>query len=534
VKGEEVNVSGRQKTDAVKLEIRNSKSEIAFCVLSGLLLVVIQPPFSLFFLAFVALIPLFMAIEGATPRAAFLRGFLVGIVSYLGLVYWVIVAMNRYGGIPIPIAFCILLLLVLYLSLYTASFALIIVQLRNRHVLPFYVTAPMIWTMLEYLRGIMISGFPWSLLAHSQHSFLPFIQIVSITGTYFISFLIVAVNGLLFFFWRRKPVHKAYVIIITLLLTGALAYGLSATHGHQDQGQLKAALVQGNVPQDIKWNPEVIVRSLDRYASMTVEKASGTDLVIWPETALPVVFRETDEAGQAISRIAATVNADLIFGTVTKDGASKTYNSAYVTDRKGSILGRYDKVHLVPFGEFTPLSSYLPFLEAMSVAGSGFTPGRGHEPVLTRLGNIGILICYEGMFPAETNETVRNGATLLVNITNDAWFGHTSAPHQHLAAYVFRAIETDRYVLRAANTGISAVIDPQGRITSRTGLFTEGVLTGKFSTKQGQTFYVRFGDYFVILLCVAFISTIAAVAASERSRRESHRRVSLSRRAPRR
>ncbi len=164
----------------------------------------------------------------------------------------------------------------------------------------------------------------------------------------------------------------------------------------------------------------------------------------------------------------------------------------------------------MPFGEYTPLVSYLPFLEKLTAAGGDFVPGDGHIPIKTDIGNIGVLICYEGVFPYITNETVRQGAQVLVNLTNDAWYDRTSAPYQHFAFYIFRAIETDRYLLRAANTGISAIIDPKGHVEAETPIFTEEILRGSFAMKDKKTFYVRYGDYFILLALIALIALAIA------------------------
>ena len=201
---------------------------------------------------------------------------------------------------------------------------------------------------------------------------------------------------------------------------------------------------------------------------------------------------------------------------MSRDLKGNYYNTAYVIGKQGQIEGSYSKVHLVPFGEYTPLTAYFPFLKNMSVAVGDFSSGPTHDPVITGAGKIGVLICFEGVFPEITRETVKDGAEVLVNITNDAWYNRTSAPYQHFAFYIFRAVETDRYVLRAANTGISAVIDPRGRIVGKTGLFEERVLNGFFSLRDGETIYVRYGDYFVFL---AFLFLAALVLKGALSRR---------------
>ncbi len=498
--------------------VSNSRLFFLPPLLSGLLLVVIQPPLSQFYLAYVALVPLLCAIRKDRLRDTFLAGYLTGVVSYLGLIYWVVVAMNRYGGIHISLSFLILLLFVAYLSLYTGCFAFTVAYLQKHSALPIYVTAPILWVIMEYLRGFLLSGFPWSFLAHSQHNFLALIQIVSVTGSYFISFLIVSVNCIIFCLLFRKPLHVAYAGLTGLLLILSLAYGFNIMREKNNEN-LTAAIIQGNITQDLKWQPATITKTIEKYFSRTIGAGSGANLVIWPETALPFQFNESTELGMALRALSRTVGADLLFGAVTRDKEDKSYNSAYLITKDGNSRGHYSKVHLVPFGEYTPFRRYLPFLEKISVAVGDFFSGPSHSPLKASFGDIGVLICYEGVFPGITNETVRNGAQVLVNMTNDAWFGSTSAPYQHLAFYVFRAIETDRYVLRAANTGISAIIDNHGHVRMQTPLFRDDALRGGFEVRRTKTWYAKYGDYFVLFLVLVLILTAASARASARSRR---------------
>ncbi|MEN6616339.1 MAG: apolipoprotein N-acyltransferase, partial [Syntrophorhabdus sp.] len=188
------------------------------------------------------------------------------------------------------------------------------------------------------------------------------------------------------------------------------------------------------------------------------------------------------------------------------------FNTVHYVGIDGTTDGIYNKVHLVPFGEYTPIVSYFPFLAKITAAGADFKPGEGHRPINTDIGKVGILICFEGIFPYITNETVRNGAQVLVNVTNDAWYNRTSAPYQHFSFYVFRAIETDRYILRAANTGITGIIDPRGRIQGKTRIFTEDVLRGTYSLKDTETFYVRHGDYFIVVCLIILAAMVTAGA----------------------
>jgi len=237
--------------------------------------------------------------------------------------------------------------------------------------------------------------------------------------------------------------------------------------------------------------------------------------VVWPETAMPFIFNQETGASRFVRTLPPAVNSYILFGSIARDNDGRLHNSAYLLDSKGREAGRYDKGHLVPFGEYTPLRAYLPFLERLSVQIGEFFPGNSHSPIETQMGKVGVLICYEGIFPHITREMVRNGAGLIVNITNDAWYDRTSAPYQHLAFYVFRAIESDRFVIRAANTGISALINPQGRVQNKTPIFEDAVLGGGFSFKDTKTFYVSYGDWFVFLslLFLAAIIIVRLMAA---------------------
>jgi apolipoprotein N-acyltransferase len=484
--------------------IKSSRYSLPF--FSALLLIVSQPPLSIFPAAYLALVPLLLTLERDRPLQNVVAGLTTGVVAYTGLVYWVVVAMNTFGGISMPLAVFTLVLLVLYLALYVGAFALLVPYLERVFRVPFWAGAPLVWTLLEYARGKLLTGFPWSFLAHSQHNFLPVVQVVSVAGSYFLSFLIVSVNCLLVFAVRRTRPPLAFTAVTICLLGLSLGFGWTQLKT-RDAGTLTAAIAQGNIPQDVKWTEGSKARTVRAYEALTLQGARGTDLVVWPETAMPFVFFGDASEG-AVTLIPGTLGTNLLFGTISRDRQGRYYNSAHVFGRNSEYRGTYSKVHLVPFGEFTPLREYLPFMEALSVQIGDFFSGKGHDPILTDAGKLGILICYEGIFPSISNETVRQGADVLVNLTNDAWYGRSSAPYQHLAFYIFRAVETDRFVLRAAQTGISAVIDPRGRITERTGLFEEAVLKGRYSRRTGITPYVRYGDWF-IALCAAVLFGLA-------------------------
>jgi apolipoprotein N-acyltransferase len=497
------------------------KSSASLAILSGILYVLAQPPVSLWPVAYFSLVPLFFALEKGGLRHNFVAGFLSGFVAYIGLVYWVVVAMNSYGGISIPLALLALVLLVAYMALYTGFFALAVAWLDDRMNIPDYLTAPLVWVLLEYLRAYLLSGFPWSFMAHSQHNFLPIVQVTSVTGTYFLSFLIVSVNTVIYRLLQRRFVVW-YTLVVCILAATCLLFGfnrLSEDIGKGDGVRQKVSIIQGNILQDLKWSDEWRIRTIRTYLNLTLSGGRNADLVIWPETAMPFIFQDQPGVAKAITALPATLSNSLLFGTISKGLGGRLYNTAYAAGKSGEIAGSYSKVHLVPFGEFTPLSTLFPFLERLSVSMGNFFSGKSHDPIPTDSGKLGILICYEGIFPDITRETAKRGAEVFVNITNDAWFGKTSAPYQHLAFYVFRAAETDRYVLRAANTGASTIIDPRGRIVERTPLYSEEVLKGTFSLRQVMTIYVRYGDYFVLFAFLLLAGLILRRMPSVWSRR---------------
>ena len=483
--------------------------QYGYAMLSGLMLVLAQPPVSLSPLAFVALVPLLSSIDKDNLRLSFMRGFAAGIVAWLGTIYWVVVAMHQYGGLNIPVSILILVLFVLYLSLYMGIFTLFCAYCERSASVPLYLAAAPAWVILEYARGIVMTGFPWSYLGHSQFNFLHLVQIVSVTGTLFISFMIVAVNSIICEIWVRRKVPVIFTAVIAALLATSVGYGFVRLQ-HRDEGTLKAAVVQGNISQDIKWDETFKAMTVSKYYRLSFGLAGGADIIVWPETAIPFLLEREPAAYRYIEAVPVMLKSRLLYGTIGLLASGNLLNSVRYIDQNGNAAGMYNKVHLVPFGEYTPIVSYFPFLAKITAIGADFKPGEGHRPIETDVGKIGVLICFEGIFPYITNETVRRGAEVLVNLTNDAWYNRTSAPYQHFAFYIFRAIETDRYVLRAANTGISAIIDPRGRIQGKTPIFTEEVLRGTYALKNTQTFYVRHGDYFIVI-CLGLLAVAVLV-----------------------
>lgn len=479
------------------------KRTLLLCFLSSLLYVLSQPPFPFFFLSYFCLVPLFFLIDGCASRALW-YGIVAGFFTYSGLVYWVIIAMARYGGLNLGVSVLIFSLFALYLSLYTAAFLVSVSFMETRLNVPLYLSAPPLFVIFEYLRGVLLTGFPWSLLAHSHHNVLPLIQVASLTGSYFISFLISSVNGIIFFLAKKQRVPLWFVGSICVLFLFSFLYGVHRLKA-KIETPFSCSIVQGNVRQDLKWGEERQLAIAAKYLRLSMREIQA-DLVVWPETALPFVFEDRTMEREMVERLSSYLNGYLLLGTFSRD-REDFYNAAYLF-KNGRPVGLYRKVHLVPFGEYTPLFRYLPFKEWIRRHIGELTSGEGHNPLTMESGSLGILICYEGIFPEISRATVKRGAQVLVNITNDAWYDRSSAPFQHLAPYIFRAVETDRFLLRAANTGISAIIDPRGRIVGKTRIFEEAVLRGRFSFRSGTTLYVRHGEWF-LLLCLLYLLTVS-------------------------
>jgi apolipoprotein N-acyltransferase len=491
-----------------------------WAALSGGLLVVSFPIVNLWPVAWFFLVPLLLCIRGKKGKDAFLLGAFAGVIAYLGLIYWVVVAVHRYGNIPLPLAIPILLLLVIYLSLYWGAFAFLTSYIKEKREWVVLVAFPAIWVGLEYLRSFLLSGFPWALVGYSQYLNIPMVQIADITGVYGVSCSLILINTLLFLWivrWMERKRMPLLGTIFTLVLVGLIfGYGywkiespLKETKG------LKVGVAQGNIAQDVKWDRAFQNKTLRIYRKLSLQVTRQSPrLIVWPETALPSYFPSGTSLDGAVLTVPQEVASYLLFGSLSsqKEGkVEKIYNSAYLLSPRRRILGRYDKIHLVPFGEYVPLSPLFPIFSSLVGIGN-ITPGE--EVVIFQLprGKFGVLICFEVIFPELCRKFVRNGADFMVTITNDAWFGRTSAPYQHLAQATFRSVENRIWLVRAANTGISAFVDPWGRIRMASGLFTREVLAEEIALRGGaMSFYAQYGDVFAIFCSLLGIGLIGYV-----------------------
>jgi apolipoprotein N-acyltransferase len=462
-----------------------------------------QPDFSV--LAWVAFVPLLLAIGKKSPAQACKLGFVCGLTAYGGILYWLNIVMTLYGKLPWAVSFCLFLLLVAYLALYVGITTLLVRRGEIAGISPL-LSFPILWVGFEYLRSFVLTGFPWASLGYSQYRILPLIQIADVTGVYGLSFLICLANVVLLRIIKgvvtrepsAYPTRSAALLLLLLVLT--LSYGFLRLNTAPRGTPLKVVLAQGNIPQDVKWNPAFQETTVAAYEKLSRQAcAGGSDLVVWPESALPFFFQSEEKYAARIKSLAVELKTCMVVGSpaVEQERERTRYlNSAFLLAPTGEVLGRSDKVHLVPFGEYVPLARLFPFVNKL-VAGIGdFSPGTGITPLDTGKGKIGVLVCFEGIFPELSRAYVRAGSRLLVNITNDAWFGRSSAPYQHLSMTVFRAVENRVPLVRAANTGITSIIDSRGHIRGMTQLFKEAYLTGEVRLGEEESLYTRYGDLF--------------------------------------
>jgi len=471
-------------------------------ILSGILLILIFPNANLEFLAWFALVPLFLSIRNKGLKSAFGLGLLTGLISFLGIVYW----------IKILSPLIALLVLAFYLALYIAFFCflLTVINRKLKSDIWYLISAPILWVSVEYLRSSFPSGFPWALLGHSQYLNTPLIQISEFTGVYGVSFLIVLVNVTIAHLItdHRSPItvlRKILPVVIVVVIVGVcFVYGkliLRNAHLIPRNSELKVGIVQGNVDLEEKWRG-FHEKVLDIHIRLTEEVAKEEpELIVWSETATASCLKHDGEDLIRLSNLAKRLKTHLLIGSLDLAPEDNYYNSAFLISPQGNITYQYNKIHLVPFGEVIPLRRQIPFLARLveRMGGGGFSPGEKLTIFNLNGERFGVLICYEGVFDNLVRKFVKNGADFIINITNDAWYERTSAPYQHFSSSIFRAIENRVPVVRAANTGVSGFIDSQGRIKKDLDIFIEGTLVDKISLKRQETFYTRFGNLFAYL-----------------------------------
>jgi apolipoprotein N-acyltransferase len=481
---------------------------IFLCLLSGILLALPFNNGKLWIFAWAGFIPAFFALNNKSRKEAFFLFFITGIIFWWATIYW-LVHVTLAGTI----------VLVLYLALYFAIFGLIIRPCTKQSGLYALVFIPSVWVLLEYIRGHLLTGFPWAILGYSQYRNLAVIQVADITGAWGVSFLLILANtAIVEIIWlireRLRTRLSITVVLLALSLFITLYYGyykINRLQSHKvTKSQVKISVIQGNIPQELKWDPRASGYILEKYFALTKQAlVNKAELIVWPEAALPIVPQENPQSFEEVRYFVKDSGIPLLLGAVTAD-TKFYYNSGLLISGAGEVLTGYNKIHLVPFGEYIPLRKLLPFLETIVPIGD-VERGKEYAIFKIRNQNFSLLICFEDVFPELSRRFVKQGADFLVNITNDGWYKETPAAYQHLQASVFRAVENRVSIVRSANTGVSAFINPLGKITAtvsnNTGkeIFVDGYKTAEIDViKKPSSFYTRFGDAF-ILACLFFV-----------------------------
>jgi apolipoprotein N-acyltransferase len=483
----------------------------AAALLLGLLLPFAFAPYAHWWLAPLGLAALFVLWHDTTPRAAAWRGYLFGL-GFLGHgVGWVQISIHQFGLPLYVFSVSMTALFVMFISLYPALAGWLLRRLPARgEVWRLCALAPVLWTASEWARGYFFSGFPWLLLGDSQldSPLAGWLPVLGAQGASLVLALSAGALATAVVQSRRRAWLLAGAVLPWLL--GAVLMDIEWTR--PDGPSRTVAIVQGAVPQSMKWSPEARAATLERYASLTAPHW-GADIIVWPETALPAFPAEIPEFLAELKARAQAAGSVFLLGLPTAETAERYFNSLVLL---GTADARYDKHHLVPFGEYLPFDALLrPALDFLSIPMSGFTPGPAQQAAL-RAGElrIGATICYEDAYASEVRKALP-AANLLVNVSNDAWFGDSAAPHQHLQITRVRAAEAGREFLRATNTGISAIIDHHGGLRSRSPQFEPYVLKGEVTPRTGSTPFVRLGHGPLALACLLLL--LCAIKRSTQS-----------------
>ncbi|MDH3370266.1 MAG: apolipoprotein N-acyltransferase [Gammaproteobacteria bacterium] len=482
----------------------------AVAFIAGLLLPLAFSPFDLFPLAILCPALLFLVWEAASPGRAAFRGFLFGLGMFGVGVSWVYVSLHYYGNMPAPLAGLAVFLFVAGLSIYPALVGWLQAKfLPNPGAWHFILAIPALWVLAEWTRGWFLTGFPWLHLGYSQVA-TPLAGYAAWLGVYGISFLCAVSAGLLAEGMRTpaKFFRRSFPLLLLIWLTGWIAGLIEWTQPVNQP--LRVALVQGNISLDSKWQPGSRRVILDRYWSLS-EQAPPSDLIVWPESAIPAYLDEIDtDYLEKLRGFSQTTKVDFLIGVMERESDKRHYYNAVIS--LGLLPGIYRKQHLVPFGEYPPLDPLFRWLmRNLQIPMSDFSAGAPDQPLLTAAGqSIGVSVCYEDAFGEEVIRTLPQ-ASLLVNVSEDAWFGDSLASRQRLQMARMRALETGRPMLRAANTGPSAVIGHRGEILAISTQFQVQVLTAKVQPMQGATPYVIYGNWLAVIL-VALIAVSTALS----------------------
>jgi len=459
-------------------------------------------------------------LQPATPVQGFLLAYVSGVIWYCGTCYWVMDTMHRYAGMNLAISFVLMLAMCFWVALPMGLFGLLVAVLpAGRSVRRALVLAPVFWVTTELVQSRVL-GFPWNLLGTAQVDNVPLCRVASWAGVYGVSFEVALVNAALaaaFLVPRRK---RTSLLVAGVAAAAALQAGVLLDPPPLPHDRT-ALLVQQNIPPatDAPWTRAQLEETLRDLSSLSLNEATGgpsgnpvvVDGIVWPES--PAPFFTNDPAYQAaVSSLARGAKSWVLAGAIgveaaTPDHPQLAFNSAVLMGLGGEPVGRYDKIHLVPFGEFVPLRRYMPFMDMLTREVGEFDRGTSRAPLQAGDASVGVFICYESVFPGEVRQFAEHGAQVLINISNDGWYGDSGAYLQHIGMTRMRAIENDRWLLSATDTGLTASVDPFGRIVAKLPRKQRLALAAPYGLRSGTTLYARYGDWFAFLC--AIISIVA-------------------------
>jgi apolipoprotein N-acyltransferase len=513
-------------------------------VLSAILQVIIFPLPGVYALSWFALAPLILALlrarpvgeleiagwlrlRPAIPGQGFLLGYVCGILWYAGTCYWIYDTMRQYGGLSAPQALLALFLFCCYLGLYHGLFGLLVGLLAGsgRDFRRPLVMVPFLWVAVELART-RITGFPWNLLGIAQVDNVALCRITEWTGVYGISLEIALVNVAVAAAFL-VPREKRGAMLVAAFAAAAVLQAGRLIEAPPAKADRAALLVQQNIPVSAEWTPATVQQTLNELTELTVKSVAASpqkiDLVVWPESPAPF-FTNDSRFRDAISALARNTQTWTIagsIGTTETPGQPLVFNSAAWVSPTGEWTARYDKVHLVPFGEYLPFPSLFSFAGGLTREVGEFQPGATRNPVSGGTMRVGVFICYESIFPDEVRQFADQGALVFANISNDGWYGDSGAYAQHLNQTRMRAIENNRWLLSATDTGVTASIDPLGRVVARLPRKQRAALVAPYALTSVTTFYTRHGDWFAYACAIISIGALVARFTSWKNRKKA-------------
>jgi apolipoprotein N-acyltransferase len=485
-------------------------------VVSGFLLFASFPRVDQGYLAWIAFVPVAVFIGKANGiRHALGGGFVLGFIQAFLMMTWMPIVLMNYGGLSTGLAWLAYSLLIAVLACFPAAVCGLTKCLILRGGDAFLLIYPALWVLSEYAQSLSpFGGLPWLTVGYSQSRFLPVIQVADVTGVYGISFVIVwTAVSIVWIFNKngRGTVAWLPAVLSAVMVVGMVCYGAVELHRWGAViPRFRTAMLQKNISYD---DPHSVLmdKFLNGYVRMADSiKPGEIDLLLLPESPSPVFFETDARYRQILQTLAGRFRLGIIFNNVRYLDAgeeSRFYNTAYFMNRGGSLVGFYDKIHLVPFGEYIPLKRLLSFIDVISKDAGSFEFGSDYRLIKLDGHAVNAVICFEAVFPGMVRKFIQQGSEMIVNLTNDGWYGRSAAPYQHLSIVRLRAVEYRRFLLRSTNSGVSAVINPDGRIQASTEILREQVCEGKFDFIASKTLYARYGDVFVLLCAIISVGS---------------------------